>query len=256
MYTWTTLALSAAIVAAEQSDVVTKESCLALALNGGGAKGAYQAGAIYGWMHEGNPDDFQWDVVTGISGGAINAGAMSVWAPEDGLAMSEWLSGQWNELRTHDVWNWWPGGIIAGLTTKPSLVDDTALVNYLAGILGDFTEGVKRTSMIGTVDANTADYQRWYLDEIPADKLLDLGPRAIVSSASLPGLFIPQQFEGAVYVDGGTAMGLDAISAVEKCLSLVGNDETKVTLDIILLDRFVHPTTHEDDGDTLKNLLR
>lgn len=84
-------------------------------MNGGGAKGAYQAGVIYGFMHEGNPDDFQWDVVTGISGGAINTGALSVWAKEDGKEMSEWLSDTWNSLHTHDVWKWWPGGIREGL---------------------------------------------------------------------------------------------------------------------------------------------
>ena len=47
-----TAVLSTAVAAGSQ------ESCLALALNGGGSKGAYQAGAIYGFMHEGNPDDF------------------------------------------------------------------------------------------------------------------------------------------------------------------------------------------------------
>ena len=72
-------------------------------------------------------------------------------------------------MRTHDVWNWWPGGIIAGLTTKQSLVDDTPLTGFLAGILGGFPEGVKRSAMVGTVNANTAEYMSWKLDEIPLD---------------------------------------------------------------------------------------
>ena len=80
---------------AGQAVAGSQETCLALALNGGGSKGAYQAGVIYGWMHEGNPDDFQWDVVSGISGGAINTCAMAVWDKVDGLAMSEWLSDEW-----------------------------------------------------------------------------------------------------------------------------------------------------------------
>ena len=119
-------------------------------------------------MHEGNPDDFQWDVVSGISGGAINACGMSVWAKEDGLAMSEWLSNEWeNVLRTHEVWKWWPGGIIAGLTTKPSLVDDTPLTEFIAtNLFGAFPNGVQRYSMIGSVNANNGDYKSWKLDEI------------------------------------------------------------------------------------------
>jgi len=50
-------------------------------------------------------------------------------------------------------------------------------------------------------------------------------------------------------------MGLDAISAVEKCLELV-DDETQITLDIILLDRFATPQDHDQDGDTIANILR
>lgn len=50
-------------------------------------------------------------------------------------------------------------------------------------------------------------------------------------------------------------MGLDAMSAVEKCLDLV-DDESKITMDIMLLDRFAMPESELDDGDTLKNMLR
>lgn len=166
------MVLATLAVAANNSFVAVsatkQETCYALALNGGGAKGAYQAGAIYGFMHEGNPDDFQWDVVTGISGGAINAGALSVWAKEDGLQMSEWLSDTWNNLHTHDVWKWWPGGLVEGFKGQ-SLVDDTPLVNYLTEIYKGFPEGVKRKSMIGTVDANNAHYKKFFLDELPED---------------------------------------------------------------------------------------
>uniref|UniRef100_A0A7S3MN87 PNPLA domain-containing protein n=1 Tax=Favella ehrenbergii TaxID=182087 RepID=A0A7S3MN87_9SPIT len=205
-------------------------------------------------MHEGNPDDFQWDVITGISGGAINTCATSVWAKEDGLAMSEWLSDEWNNLRTDSIWKWWPGGPVAGFNEK-SFMDDTPLIEFLSTTFAEFPEGVKREAMVGTVDANKGEYQRWYLNEIAKDKFGDLGPRACTSSASLPGLFIPQVFEGGVYIDGGTAMGLDAISAVERCLTHVDSEE-QVTLDIMLLDRFVAPPPEQDDSDTIANYLR
>ena len=57
-----------------------------------------------------------------------------------------------------------------------------------------------------------------------------------------------------MFVDGGTAMGLDAMSAVEKCLELV-DDDSQITMDIILLDRFTG-TTEDEEGDTIKNMLR
>ena len=62
--------------------------CKALALSGGGSKGAYEAGVIYGLMHEGDPADYDWDVITGVSVGAINTAAIAMWDKADGLAMS------------------------------------------------------------------------------------------------------------------------------------------------------------------------
>ena len=227
---------------------------MALALNGGGAKGAYQAGVIYGWMHEGNPDDFQWDVVSGISGGAINSCALSVWDKANGLAMSEWLSDQWTNLHTHDVWKWWPQGPIHSLKNDPSILNDTPLTEFLTNIFDQFPEGAKRYAMVGSVNANNADYESWRLDELPLESYAADAASACVSSASLPGLFIPTEINGGQFVDGGTAMGLDAMSAVEKCLELV-DDDSQITMDIILLDRF-SDQAEEESGDTINNLLR
>lgn len=188
MRSW--LSVMAVGLAAATDKAGKKDTCLALALNGGGSKGAYQAGVIYGFMHEGNPDDFQWDVVTGISGGAINACGMSVWAPEDGLKMSEWLSDTWNGLSTKRIWQWYPGGPLAGFK-EPGIMDDTPLIEWVRDTYKSFDNQVKRSSIVGTVDANHGHYQTWKIDEIPADVFEELGSHACASSASLPGLFIP-----------------------------------------------------------------
>ena len=57
--------------------------------------GAWEAGVLYGLTHYGNPTDFAWDVVTGVSAGAINTCAVSVFATGDEVAMSEFLSWNW-----------------------------------------------------------------------------------------------------------------------------------------------------------------
>ena len=41
-------------------------------LSGGGSNGAWEAGVLWGFTHYGNPADFAYDVVTGVSAGAIN----------------------------------------------------------------------------------------------------------------------------------------------------------------------------------------
>ena len=83
-----------------------------------------------------------------------------------------------------------------------------------------FPDGVKRHTIVGTVDANTGDYVRFRLDESSPDVLANKA----ASSASLPGLFPPQHIDGRVLIDGGTAMGLDAVSAIEKCLEIVDDE--------------------------------
>jgi predicted acylesterase/phospholipase RssA len=49
-------------------------------MSGGGAKGAFEAGALYGLYHT-NTDKtkFMYDVITGVSAGAINLGAVSLY---------------------------------------------------------------------------------------------------------------------------------------------------------------------------------
>ena len=69
-----------------------QEKCNVLVLSGGGSNGAWEAGIIWGLLHYGDPKDFTWDVVSGISAGSINTGALVPWAVGDELAASEWLS--------------------------------------------------------------------------------------------------------------------------------------------------------------------
>lgn len=68
------------------------KSCKALVLSGGGNNGAWEAGIMWGLAHYGNPDDFHWDVVTGISAGSINAAGSAGFAPDEVLEMSEFVS--------------------------------------------------------------------------------------------------------------------------------------------------------------------
>ena len=62
----TALAMSAVEAASDKK-------CRAVALSGGGSNGAWEMGVLYGFTHYGNPSDFAYDVVTGISAGSINA---------------------------------------------------------------------------------------------------------------------------------------------------------------------------------------
>ena len=73
--------------------------CRALALSSGASKGAFQAGAISGLISDGGVDNFQWDVVSGVSVGAINAAAMALYGADDTKKMSTDMVYWWQNLK-------------------------------------------------------------------------------------------------------------------------------------------------------------
>ena len=73
--------LASAVLAVEPQEMSDKK-CRALAFSGGGAYGAFEVGAIYGMWHAAdNKQDYEYDVVTGISAGGINAFGVSMFTP-------------------------------------------------------------------------------------------------------------------------------------------------------------------------------
>jgi len=52
-------------------------------MSGGGSNGAWEVGVLYGLAHDNpNVQDFYYDVVTGVSAGAINSAALAGYAPD------------------------------------------------------------------------------------------------------------------------------------------------------------------------------
>lgn len=74
--------------------------CLALTMSGGGTKGAFESGALWGMYHAlQDKSDFEYDVVTGVSAGSINTMAVSVFPKGEEAAMIEELSQRWQTLK-------------------------------------------------------------------------------------------------------------------------------------------------------------
>lgn len=102
--------------------------CYALALSGGGAFGTYETGVIWGLVHYGNPDDYRYDVFTGVSAGALNAGMMSVFPKGQEVEMTEAISYQETITTYNKTMAFWPGplhGIVEGVLHHQGLVDYT-----------------------------------------------------------------------------------------------------------------------------------
>jgi len=107
--------LAAAVLLSIESTVSAQTKvCRALVMSGGANKGAYEAGVVNGLSHLLNGTDANYDVVTGVSAGALNSAAMAMWAPNQAKAMSEWLVNFWKTIRGPQVFQEWPGGLQEG----------------------------------------------------------------------------------------------------------------------------------------------
>ena len=80
---------SAKVVAAVAiAGTVSAVPCKALVLSGGSNNGAWEVGVMWGLTNYGNPEDYYWDVVSGISAGAINTAGTAGWKPDEVVEMN------------------------------------------------------------------------------------------------------------------------------------------------------------------------
>jgi predicted acylesterase/phospholipase RssA len=61
-------------------------------LGGGAANGAWEAGLLWGFTHFGDPNDYKYDVVTGVSIGSMNAILLAGYPKGQEYQASETLS--------------------------------------------------------------------------------------------------------------------------------------------------------------------
>ena len=116
--------------------------------------------------------------------------------------------------------------------------------------MAEFPEGYKRDFIVSSVDANTGEFFNANNENTPLEDF----PTVVAASASIPYVFPPQYYRDMVLMDGGTAMGVNFPSAIEKCLEW-GYDESQITLDIYVC-AYYEITTETDVGKTIQNFQR
>jgi predicted acylesterase/phospholipase RssA len=162
-------------------------------LSGGGSNGAWEVGVLWGLAHYGNPEDFAYDWITGVSAGAINSAALTGFAPSEIAEATEFLSETFTTLTTDQIWRVWPEGLKYSVLNKPSLLDDSPAVEFMTNFLSDprFVDGFKRDFTLGAVNVETGEYHTFTRDNIT------FGPelaQAAMASGSIPTVFEPRHF--------------------------------------------------------------
>lgn len=112
--------------------------CRVLSLSGGGAKGAYEIGAIHTLYTSLPAPHNQYDVISGVSVGAINALGYSRFEKGDELNAAESMKGLWDTLENDKVYKSWPHSIvdpIHGLINEAGFFDNTPVYDLMLDLI-------------------------------------------------------------------------------------------------------------------------
>ncbi len=185
------------------------EACLALALGGGGARGAFQIGALRA-LHEAGVRP---DLLVGSSIGAVNAAAVALWGfNETGFARLELAYQQAAESDLLDLSL--SRLAIQALTGRLSFDSGRRAADFLiaTGITPDLTFGQLTGPRLGLVGADLETGCTVLYGNDPDESILE----AVLASMAIPPWFAPIEAEGHFIMDGGALSNLP----IEPALSL------------------------------------
>ena len=205
---------------------------LGLVLTGGGARAAYQVGVIQALAEMGHPTNSPFNIITGVSAGAINGSYMMSRADEFGVA-AQGLWDLWANLESEKIYRTDPtavaslgskwlktvgmGGLFSQkkranhlLNTEPlrQLLQQELQLDRLSGF---FKSGALRGGSFSATNYLTGTALSFFdgVDEIqPWSRSTRIGVRSpltvehVMASSAIPIFFPPVPLEGAPYGDG------------------------------------------------------
>lgn len=172
--------------------------------------------------------DFQYDIVTGVSAGSINALGVLMYEKGDEKNMADFLTQTWMVTNKSNICVTWPGGYIQGIFFKPSLFDNNPELPYLQGRV--FTEPTKRKGVIVTTDIKTATKVAFTEKDWAEDK--NIAAYAALFSSAIPFAFLYRDYGNYTFIDGGWSESMDVEDAVLRCREEV-EDDSDIIVDVV-----------------------
>lgn len=226
--------------------------CKVLSMSGGGAKGAYEAGALHTLVNTLEGPESHYDVISGVSVGSITAAGAALFGPDETKEMGDFIFNLWHNLTNDQVWRFWnSSNPVAGLTTKGGFLDNQPLVNLIQRILNEHDCQLKKTVLVSANDAITGNYVDIRLND---RNDTDFVASAVVGSASVPFVFSPMNMSrfGLDYlmVDAGFTWNLNMESGIDECYKIDGiTHPSQIIVDIINLSPDELPPFIGEDED-------
>ena len=178
-----------------------------LSLSGGGQNGAFGAGVLVGWRESGRRPQF--DVVGGVSTGALLATHALLGTPADDAVLEQMYTG----ITKGDIYK--DRGLFSLLSGAASLADTAPLrallVKYVTPeTLQRVAEAYddNRLLFIGTTNIDYGQTWIWNMSLIAKAGNLDLYRKVLLASASFPIVFPPVDIDGHLFVDGAARSNL------------------------------------------------
>jgi predicted patatin/cPLA2 family phospholipase len=194
-------------------------ACRILALSGGGAHGAFQAGVIKHLHTVGT----QWNVITGVSAGSLNGIGLGIYSPTNQSLAITLLENMWMNITTANVykWNWNP-------IFDQSLLDSSPLNQTIYKLASTYGGVAQRDIIVGAVNFNNGEMQLFNRGDMTSPLRTTT---IVMASSALPVAFPPVFLDGEYYVDGGTASNELIIPGIKYCLARGLND---IIVDVII----------------------
>lgn len=175
-----------------------------LMLSGGGQHGAYGAGFLRGWQSRAEARMPEFDLVTGISTGALQAPFAFLGTPAALDTLSTLFRDAVDRIKPAIDWFFWlrkTGGVVkvGQLERTIAQVFDTTMRRDLLREMAN-----DRQLVIGTTDADLGMAHTWDMRRVLEAPQGDARARALMRATSaIPGIFPPMIIDGHVHTDGG-----------------------------------------------------
>lgn len=181
----------------------------ALVLSGGGSKGAFQVGKIKQLTERGH----RWDVVTGVSVGALNTSFLAMYNVEDQRVAAEELVELWDAHVTSSscIYKGWAPWILTYIPAiwKGSVYSTQPLKELLESKFSHDKMNASNVEVyIGSCSVNTGIYK---VIKKGDPNFLDF----VLASASFPIAFPPVLINEELFTDGGVRTVVPIVDAIQ-----------------------------------------
>jgi len=133
--------LTLALLTGSLTTVEAAGKCRALAFSSGDESAAYQAGVLKGITSSPKltAEDWAYDAVSGIQGGALNAVLLSEFGKGQESQAADKMQAFWRDATNAKLYKNWLGGVAQGLLFEGGLYNSAPMMDFLKKEFGTAT---------------------------------------------------------------------------------------------------------------------